>query len=270
MPFTPSHIAAVIPLISKARIRRYLDPWTLALGAMAPDVPLFVPGVSFYSVLHSPTGVLLCSIPVTLTIFAVFQWLLRDPLTALLSPAAAGKVAALPRPTWRRSPALAAGAMTGYATHVLWDSFTHAWHRLYWNWAWLDATVHGSITVYRVLQYTSSALGLGLVVWWILRSLSRQEARPVPARLVLPAPVRHTVLAVTITGTCLAGLLWPTVVDPPRSPGWSGIAVKSGTGIIAGCCLIIIGYAVLWHATKPLRRPGEATADELRAPGEAN
>ncbi len=266
MPFTLSHVSAVVPLISRTPMRRYLDPWTLAPGSMAPDLPLFLPGVNLYRYFHSPTGVLLYSIPVTLAVFVVFQWVCRDPLTALLPPSIAGKVAALPWPSWRRLPALAAGAMIGFGSHVLWDSFTHSWHGLYWDWAWLDATVHGSITVYRVLQYSSSVIGLGVLAWWALRGLSRQEARAVPARLVLPPPVRHAALAATALGTCLGGLLWPTVIDPPRFPGWAGIAVKFGAGVIAGCCLILIAYAVLWHATRPLRATIKTAGDAL--PGE--
>lgn len=99
MPFTLSHVAAAVPLMSRAAIRRYLDPWTLALGAMAPDLTLVLPRVRLYHEWHSPTGVLLYSIPVTLAVFVFFQAVCRDPLTALLPPKSAGRVAALPRPS---------------------------------------------------------------------------------------------------------------------------------------------------------------------------
>lgn len=67
--------------------------------------------------------------------------------------------------------------MVGFATHVLWDSFTHSWHRRYWDWAWLDETAYGSIPVFGALQYFSSFFGLGVLLWWAVRGLARQEAR---------------------------------------------------------------------------------------------
>ena len=48
MPFTPTHIAAILPI---AAIRRRELPFSaLAIGAMLPDLPLFLPRISRYAV----------------------------------------------------------------------------------------------------------------------------------------------------------------------------------------------------------------------------
>lgn len=95
MPFTPSHVAAVVPLIASRRLLRFVDPWALALGAMIPDVPLFLFFLD-YRDWHSPSGVLRYDLPATLAAVLLFQALLRAPITVLFPPALAGRVADLP------------------------------------------------------------------------------------------------------------------------------------------------------------------------------
>ncbi|MFD0660439.1 DUF4184 family protein [Thermocatellispora tengchongensis] len=172
MPFTVSHVAAVIPLIGAARVRRLAEPWALAAGAMVPDLPLFLP-LGEYREWHSPAGIALRCLPAGLVLLALFQYVLRDPLTALLPPPLAARVAALERPGWRRAPAMAAGVLAGAVTHVLWDSFTHSW-----GWAWLSAPVAGTLPAYKLAQYASTAGGLAVVAWWCGRGLT--AVAPVP------------------------------------------------------------------------------------------
>jgi hypothetical protein len=263
VPLTVSHVAAVVPLMSRGALRRYLDPWTLALGSMAPDLTLCVPALGLYRHWHSPTGVLLYSIPVTLALFVFVQWVCRDPITALLPPAAAGKVAALPRPSWRRLPALAAGAMVGFASHVLWDSFTHSWHARYWDWAWLGAPIADGLPVHRALQILSSVVGLGVLAWWASRGLARREPRAVPGHLLMRPAVRRAVAAMVALSACAGAVCWPMVIDPPRTPGLMATAVKTIIGAGAGCVVFLVGYAVLWQAARLVR--GTEVGDPGRA-----
>ncbi|MFC7593366.1 DUF4184 family protein [Nonomuraea antimicrobica] len=126
MPFTPSHIAAVLPLIrSSSRLRRYLDPWALAMGAMVPDLAVFLPFLPDYTVWHSWLGVVTINPLAVLILLPLFHLVLRDPLIALLPPSLAGRAALLAPERLRLLP-MAAGAVVGAATHVLWDSFTHS------------------------------------------------------------------------------------------------------------------------------------------------
>ncbi|MET8145270.1 DUF4184 family protein [Sphaerisporangium sp. NPDC005288] len=180
MPFTPAHVAVVIPLIGSPRVRKVLDPWALGVGAMVPDLPMFLPYLSNYSRWHSPAGVVTDDVAAVFVLLALLQFVLRDPLTALLPPRLAARVAALPGPAWRRFPAIALGAAAGAATHVLWDSFTHEWGAALWGWAWMTAPVVGWLNGAQVAQYASSVLGLALTVWWVLRYLRAARNAPRP------------------------------------------------------------------------------------------
>ncbi|MEV4086855.1 DUF4184 family protein, partial [Nonomuraea fuscirosea] len=95
MPFTPSHIAAVLPLIASSRLRRIVDPWALAMGAMVPDLPIFLPFLPDYTDWHSWLGVVTIDPLAVLILLPFFHLVLRDPLISLLPPALAGRAALL-------------------------------------------------------------------------------------------------------------------------------------------------------------------------------
>ncbi|GAA3156676.1 DUF4184 family protein [Planomonospora alba] len=245
MPFTPSHVAAVLPLISSARARRVLDPWALALGAMVPDLPIFLPFLPDYPIWHSVQGAFTLDLAAVLLLAVLFHALLRDPLTALLPPALAARAAALAPGGYglRRLPAVAAGGVAGTLTHLFWDSFTHSYSSGLWGWAWLDVRAAGLVPVFRVLQYLSTAVGLVAVLWWARRGLSRMEPRALPERLVLPRAVRHGVLAAAAAATALGGLLWPVFFSPA---GWAQTGTRVGTGAVVGCSVLLLCYAAVW------------------------
>ncbi|NUP82255.1 MAG: DUF4184 family protein [Nonomuraea sp.] len=248
MPFTPSHIAAVLPLAGSARARRFADPWALALGTMVPDLPIFLPFLPAYGDWHSWTGVLTLDLVAVLVLLPLFHGVLRDPLIALLPPSLAGR-AALLRPGRPRVAAVVAGALIGSATHVFWDSFTHSYASARWG-EWLDTPVHGTIKLFGVLQYTSSVVGLAVVVWWVWRGLSRMPAAEVPERLRVAPALRRAVLAACSLGVVAGALLWPLVDEPNPEFGIRSVITKTGAGTVIGLCLVLTCYAIVWQVRR--------------------
>ncbi len=51
MPFTPSHVAAVLPLA-----RTGLPPTALVVGSVAPDLPYYLPLPVAAATTHGPAG----------------------------------------------------------------------------------------------------------------------------------------------------------------------------------------------------------------------
>ena len=136
MPFTPTHILAVLPVAS---IRRLPLPFSaLVIGSMIPDFPLFVPLLprTSYSISHSLTGIFTEDLLAGLTCFVVFP-LLNRPLFALLPAAIQRRCVSLLdghsvtlHDVWKRSAAkpllwASLAIVIGASSHVLWDSFTH-------------------------------------------------------------------------------------------------------------------------------------------------
>ncbi|WP_248959287.1 DUF4184 family protein [Sphaerisporangium perillae] len=285
MPFTLSHVAAVIPLIHSARVRKVLDPWAVGVGAMVPDLPMFLPYLEDYSRWHSPLGIVTDDVAAVFVLLALLQFVFRDPLTALLPGPLAAWAAALPGPAWRRFPTIALGAAVGAATHVFWDSFTHDWGAAFWGWAWLTEPVFGWVNGYRLLQYVSSAAGLAVVAWWLARALRASTRPPTSSTSSTPAPsppsgpsapisaafsrlavaadvashpalpvrVRWGVLAATGVGACVSAGLW-TLVDPPNPVyGWAGIITKTGVGLVVGLCAVLTLYVLSWQLARVIR-----------------
>ncbi|WP_214412197.1 DUF4184 family protein [Sphaerisporangium fuscum] len=266
MPFTPSHVAAVIPLVSSRATRRVLDPWALAVGSMVPDLPMFLPYLTDYTGWHSPKGVVTTDVVAVMVLLALFEFVFRDPLTALSPAPIAARVAALPGPSWRRFPTIVLGAAVGAATHVFWDSFTHSWGAEFWGWSWMTAPVFGWLTGFRLMQYASSVAGLAVVAWWAARALRSPAAAPGTngargrggdggevSRPVLPVVVRRGVLAGTAVTACLASGLW-TLVDPPNPAfGWAGVITKTGVGLLVGTCGALTVYVLLWQLARAIR-----------------
>lgn len=271
MPFTPSHIAAVVPLIASSdRVRRYLDPWALAMGAMVPDLPIFLPFLPDYTDWHSWLGLVTIDPLAVLILLPLFHLVLRDPLIALLPPSLAARahrltpsagpgrpasVASAPAVTQLRAPdrlrflPMVLGAVVGSATHLLWDSFTHSAGVVNWG-SWLYVSIFGAIPLFRLLQYVSSAIGLVVVVWWAWRGLSRMPAVPVPDRLRISPRTRLTVLVCAALGIVGGALLWPLVDEPNPAFGLAAVLTKTGAGTVIGLCLVLACYAVVWQVTR--------------------
>jgi hypothetical protein len=152
MPFTVSHIAAVLPF------RRYCsgDEFAaLAIGSVMPDVHYFLPGLREHWPLPSHQ---LISLPLFCLPMGLLLWRLWRPLW---TPAALADSQPSPLPTLRRVIlALTIGALT----HLAWDACTHANYGLGLYLPilgqplfWID---RAAISSANLLQYVSSVVGL--------------------------------------------------------------------------------------------------------------
>jgi hypothetical protein len=208
MPFTVSHVAAVLPLRS-----RFLLPSGLAIGAMVPDVPLFVP-LGDRPTTHSLLGAVTWDLGMGLVLLAVFHLVLKRPLVALcpgvlrdrLAPVADGLTRR--RLLWAAVPSL----LLGIATHLAWDAFTHLSGPGVQAFPELAAQA-GRFPIYRWAQYASGVLGglaVAVWVWWWLR---RAPAVPSPGA---PGWVRTTVLT-GAAAAAVAGVAVATFVRIPPS-----------------------------------------------------
>lgn len=200
MPFTPSH--AVVAL---AFVRTPLVPAAIAVGAMTPDLPLFVRGiVPSYGVTHD-VAALPIIVLLALVLLLVWRVVLRPAARELSpgwvaarlpagwdGPASAGvreTLAISPRRgvSWRGLLLLVTSLAVGVLTHIGWDLFTHEGRggvilipALAEHW--------GPLRGFTWLQHGSSALGLLLLgvagAAWLARR------RPGPVRRLLPDAVR--------------------------------------------------------------------------------
>lgn len=184
MPLTPSHAVVALPFL-----RSPLVPAAIAVGAMSPDLPLFVRGLPLtYGVTHSFVW-LPVTIVVAFVLLLVWRCVLR-PAVRDLSPrwlgrrlpgewdagAAAslretfalrvhvdrtgsGEWCAGERPSWLGALLLLASLALGILTHIVWDLFTHEGR---WGAEVLPVLEEqwGPLAGFKWLQHGSSVLGL--------------------------------------------------------------------------------------------------------------
>lgn len=170
MPFTASHVAAVLPL----RSARW--PLTaLAAGSMAPDLPYFIHLPVGQGQTHSIVGIPTLDLAMALAMVVVWHALLAPAALALAPdalrlrcPQPRGSRALLREAGW---PALIAACLAGAATHVVWDAFTHPgrWGTRRIDWL---MELHAGHMGYTWAQYASSIGGLAIIGvvalrWWL-------------------------------------------------------------------------------------------------------
>ena len=183
-------------------VRTPLLPAAIAIGAMTPDLPLFVRGVGVgYGFTHAGTNIVWTGL-IAFGLFLVWRVLLR-PAVAELSPTWAA--ARLPR-EWNQRPAaaarqslgagesrwypllLAVSLLIGVASHILWDLFTHEGRWGSQVLPILDAE-WGPLQGFKWLQHGSSVVGLAVIGIWMLVWLRRRTPRE-PVERLLPEWMR--------------------------------------------------------------------------------
>ena len=171
MPFTVSHAAAVLPF------RRLKLVWSaFIIGSMAPDFPYILGSVEYRDIGHVFPGILEFTIPASLLALWIFHRILKRPVIGLL-PAGMQLRLRHQLGDFRfggvgRFLAILGSIALGIATHVVWDSFTHAYTWAFYHIRWLRGWFHlpliGAIPRHSVLQYASSVLGLAALGLWVL------------------------------------------------------------------------------------------------------
>ncbi len=188
MPFTPSHAVVALPFL-----RTPLVPAAIAIGAMAPDLPLYVRFTPLgYAQTHSFAWLPLTA-ALALVLLVVWRCALR-PAAGELSPdwlaprLPAGWDAGI-RPALRETFPSALGILwlaislaLGVASHIAWDLVTHEGRA---GIAALDAA-WGPLPVYKWLQHGSGVLGLAILAVWAILWLRRADAAAGPTRAEAP------------------------------------------------------------------------------------
>lgn len=251
MPFTPSHVAAVLPLA-----RTGLPPAALVVGSVAPDLPYYLPLPVAAATTHGPAGLWL-DVLLGGAVLVVYAYVLRPPLHALAERSPVPRVRA---PRSAREAALTAAALAvGSVTHMAWDSFTQTGGALVRAWPLLSTPVAGPHLLYNVLMYASSAGGLAVLAWWVHRERARRadagrEGREVDERSGAVPGDRVRVLALSALAVCaVAGAVAGGLSDRAQVSGYDLVRCLL-VGAVTGTGLGLAAWTAAWWSWRPLRR----------------
>lgn len=221
MPFTVSHAVVALPFA-----RAPLPAAAIAIGAMTPDLPLFLRGTPLtYQLTHTN---LVVSTLVAALLLVLWYALLRPAVRSLSPSWLAERLPvdwdrqAVPewgarRPAWLSSVLMLVSLLAGVASHIAWDAFTHEGR---WGTRLFPALDErwGPLMGLKWLQYGSSAFGLivlaiAAVVW-----LRRRTPAAVETGL---APVVRRLWWVSLPVVLVAAWVIGLLVYGPLTPTWT-------------------------------------------------
>ena len=245
MPFTVSHAAAVLPM------GRRLSASALVIGAMLPDVPLYLPSPFGLVLSHTVVGALTVNLLMGLLLFVIWHGFFARPADWFAPSAIRRRLTPAQQPGLRRrlnSPARIAvvllSLIVGQATHLLLDQFTHSGTLVTANVAFLRADIAG-VPVPDVAQVALSVVGLVLMALWAVRwyrtaptvTLQREPSRlgKIAARVTV---MGGAALALLVTASAMAGSPALQVV----------VQVAVATVVAAGVASILV--AMVWHLNR--------------------
>lgn len=254
MPFTPSHAVVALPFV-----RTPLVPAALAIGAMTPDLPLFLRGVGLsYGFTHQPMYVVWTAL-IAFVLLLVWRVVLRPALVALAPDAMAARLpedwratgpstaldVVVPRRRFSDIVLLAASLLIGVFSHIVWDLFTHEGRWGVETFPILQQA-WGPLLGYKWVQHGSSVIGLLIIAVYALLWLRRREAvrrpRPLPVWLrwawYLSLPV--VLISAWLLGMAVYGPLTESFTLqhlayrtlPAASGLWGGLTVLLCVGIV--------------------------------------
>jgi hypothetical protein len=248
VPITPAHAAAAWPL---HRASRRLPLAALVIGTLAPDLEYALRLRPVGKFGHSPAGLVVFCVPVTLLLFWGWRALVRPALTPLL-PAGLGRAADAPEPGRRSDvvPLAIVAALLGAATHIFWDGFTH---QNGWGVALFPALARPApgfgLAWFSLAQYASSVFGMLVIGVWIVVTLRRfpREARAF-------APGQRTRLAVAVLSVA-AVTIAVAAANASIATNRLGELGRAAVGAEVGLALGLVSYA-LYARSRSARNEG--------------
>ncbi len=253
MPFTPTHILAIVPVFY---FNRRLSLIALAIGAMIPDFPLFFP-LSSYDFSHSLLGLLLYCVPMSFIVYFLFEGIGKQFVIDLSPRWMRSRLQGYRHTTLSFQPynmlLLTFAFIIGAASHVLWDSFTHHWGwgvtlfpRLQHTIALFDV----ALPYYKLIQYGSTFIGLPLLaIIGIFYLLTFEATTTIKGSYFSRITLYSIVLSFLAIPIIIALYYWWNKVSPLEIIGYTVIE-SIGAGII-----LFFLYALLYK----WRRAGKHT-----------
>ncbi|MFI2741639.1 DUF4184 family protein [Zhouia sp. PK063] len=210
MPFTFSHPAIVLPFLKFSK--KWFSATGLIIGSMVPDFEYFIRMKVFSIYSHTLLGIFWFDIPLAVLLYIIFYQIVCTPLVYNLPYFLRSRSNALLSFDWKNYmttywPAVLISMLIGTASHLLWDSFTHAHGYFVMRFSILTHSVtlfHHHFPLYKLLQHGSSLCGIIVIA---LTILTIQTTTPKNSNGHLYYWIEILFLTVIIVGIrCILGL----------------------------------------------------------------
>lgn len=250
MPWTFAHPAAILPLRKIGFLR--LPIGALVVGSISPDIGYYLGLFDVASFSHTIAGIFLACLPIGAACLVLLH-LVHGPLLNLLPQPHRDVIRAAVAPEkidpLRRYTSRIAALTAGAATHILWDSFTHASGDMVRSFDFLRAPVFSiagrEFYVFNILQHLSSALGVAVLIAMYVVRLRRMRPCP-PPKVTVADLRRYAVLAGCVVFSAAAALVMAYLTGAKGSAFIFHAAIYA-TNAFAICT---VAAALLWEFGK--------------------
>lgn len=262
MPFTVSHIAAVLPITRPLARWRVLS--ATIIGSMTPDFGLLLPWRPTRVETHGAMALLTFCLPVGLATFWIYQQLIKSAIVEILPDAAYRRwqrhIAPADITSVRQWALAAAGVLTGAVSHLVWDAFTHEGARGVRMIPALDDPVlfvaGHHLDGARLLQDVSSLVGLAIVTAAVAYGLRPDRGKGIPlSRQLRPSERWLWVAAYMIAAGALAlvalQLRWRHMAFTPSLAIYvANVAIAALRGCAAALLVVSVGLSMRLRANR--------------------
>ena len=170
MPFTFSHPAIVLQLISK--YKNLFSSTGLIIGSIIPDFESFIKFDEYKEYSHTWLGVFWYDLPLAILFSLIFHNIIRNDFILNLPDSIGSKYYSYIGYNWnnyflKHIWKILFSIIIGILSHLLWDSFTHL-SLVNPNYVLSDIYIF-NVKLFIFLQYSNSLLGLLVVIWDVFR-----------------------------------------------------------------------------------------------------
>ncbi len=173
MPFTFSHPAIVLPL--QYLPKRWFSLTGLVAGSLTPDFEYFIRMQVKSDYSHTIGGIFWFDLPLGIVLAFIFHQIVRNSLFDNLPSFFRYRFSAFKSFNWnsyfkQNWLVVLFSVITGAASHILWDAFTHEHGYFVQHIPLLTGMVdltEKQVPVFKILQHTSTLLGAFVIVFAI-------------------------------------------------------------------------------------------------------
>lgn len=181
MPFTFAHPSVVFPLFKK--FSKYFSATGLIAGSIIPDFEYFARLYSLSVITHTKKGLLLVDVPAALALCIAFHWFIKPALIPNFPTKIRKHFVHLLHLDWMtyfksNYTTVTVSCLIGAATHIAWDSISHATGQIVQqvNFLSTEILISGAY-IYRIIWWISSLLGS----WYVINQIKKYRSPNVEA-----------------------------------------------------------------------------------------
>ena len=245
MPFTVSHIAAVLPF--KKLTPSPLSFTGLIIGSMVPDFEYFIRMTLYGHYGHTIAGIFIFDLPVGLLLYVLYHGTVRVQLIRHLPQIFYTRFAVFIDSNWksyfrRHFLQLVLSLFIGTLTHFIWDGLTHDQEYIlarYIPVLLVKVTIAGlSLPLHFWLQILSSFAGMLIVLIFLYKMPAGAEKQPLSSTRI----TRYWV-GVGITTVVIGVVRWLASVPNEKIAGQ--LVVISMSAFMLALILISLFYTIV-------------------------